>query len=79
MGYAQNTEIDTVYTANILEAISLSSYRNISQSPITRVILNEKDLQYQNVGTDLPFALQGTPSLVSYSDGGTGIGYTGLR
>ncbi|MGL6021664.1 MAG: TonB-dependent receptor, partial [Chitinophagaceae bacterium] len=45
----------------------------------TRVILNEKDLQYQNVGTDLPFALQGTPSLVSYSDGGTGIGYTGLR
>lgn len=76
---AQNTQQDTVHNAKLLEAISLSSYRNISQSPITRVILNEKDIQYQNVGTDLPFALQGTPSFISYSDGGTGIGYTGFR
>lgn len=36
-------------------------------------------LQQQNLATDLPFLLSQTPSAVSTSDAGAGVGYTGIR
>ncbi len=37
------------------------------------------ELQARNFGQDLPYLLDQTPSVVTTSDAGTGIGYTGLR
>ncbi len=45
------------------------AYNNISQ----------KELQKLNNGQDLPIMLNFQPSVVSTSDAGTGVGYTGLR
>ena len=41
--------------------------------------LSAKQVQDRNFGQDLPYLLDQTPSVVTTSDGGTGIGYTNLR
>jgi iron complex outermembrane receptor protein len=48
-------------------------------SPFTRTNLNKKEINALNLGTDIPFLLQSTPSVVVHSDAGNGIGYTGIR
>ena len=48
---------------------SASTYRNVSK----------KELEKNNLGQDLPFLLNQTPSVVISSDAGNGIGYTGIR
>ena len=47
-------------------------------SPVAHSTLNSKDIQKLNNGQDLTYILRFTPSLVTTSDAGTGIGYTGL-
>ena len=41
--------------------------------------VGKRAIQQQNFGQDLPFLLNWTPSMVTTSDAGAGIGYTGLR
>ena len=48
---------------------SASTYRNIGR----------EELEKNNLGQDLPFLLNQTPSVVVSSDAGNGIGYTGIR
>ena len=47
-------------------------------SPVAHTTLNRQDIQKLNNGQDLTYILRFTPSLVTTSDAGTGIGYTGL-
>lgn len=47
--------------------------------PITKTIVSKKDIAPQNLGQDLPILLNFTPSMVTTSDAGAGIGYTGMR
>jgi iron complex outermembrane receptor protein len=49
------------------------------KTPTTFTTINRVALQKQNFGQDLPFILNWTPSLVTTSDAGAGVGYTGLR
>lgn len=48
-------------------------------TPATFTNLNKKDLEERNYGQDIPFLLNLTPGVVSHSDAGAGIGYTGMR
>ncbi len=48
------------------------------KSPVAHTNLSSKDLARLNTAQDLPYLLRFTPSLVSTSDAGTGVGYTGL-
>ncbi len=48
--------------------------------PVSKEILSiEKDLDHKNLGQDLPVLLKNQISVVSTSDAGNGIGYTGFR
>lgn len=47
------------------------------QQLLTRLF--QKELATINFGQDLPYLLDLTPSVVTSSDAGTGIGYTGIR
>lgn len=49
------------------------------KTPTTYTTINQVTIQKQNFGQDLPFMLNWTPSLVTTSDAGAGVGYTGLR
>ncbi len=48
------------------------------KSPVAHTNLSSKDLAKLNTAQDIPYLLRFTPSLVSTSDAGTGVGYTGL-
>ncbi|MFM7645641.1 MAG: TonB-dependent receptor [Sphingomonadales bacterium] len=48
-------------------------------TPFTRTNLTKKEFSLLNLGADIPFLLQSTPSVVAHSDAGNGIGYTGIR
>lgn len=48
-------------------------------TPTTYTNLKKEDIDSRNFGQDLPILLEQTPSAVSTSDAGTGIGYTGVR
>src|SRR5690554_533767 len=41
--------------------------------------IGKEALMERNTGKDMPYILQQTPSIISSSDGGNGIGYTSLR
>lgn len=61
------------------DQVIVTATRVNEKSPTTFTTLNKAALQKQNFGQDLPFTLNWTPSLVTTSDAGAGVGYTGLR
>lgn len=48
-------------------------------APFAKTNLGKKEIAGQNLGQDLPFLLNQTPSVVVNSDAGNGVGYTGIR
>lgn len=74
---AINPILDTIYHS--LAPVEVRSLRAGSLSPFTQTEISGKELEKNNLGQDLPWLLQHTPSAVSTSDAGAGIGYTGLR
>jgi iron complex outermembrane recepter protein len=58
------------------DEVTVSGTRASENSPIAFTNLSKKDIQKNNLGQDLPYLLDQTPSVVTTSDAGTGIGYT---
>ncbi len=68
-------EEDVIMTDQVI----VSATRVNEKTPTTYSTINKLTLQKQNFGQDLPLTLNWTPSLVTTSDAGAGVGYTGLR
>lgn len=47
--------------------------------PMAYENISREEIEQQNMGQDLPYMIEGTPSVTTTSDAGAGIGYTGLR
>jgi len=62
-----------------LQPVEIRATRAGDRSPFTKTNLSKREIEKQNLGQDLPFILNQTPSTVVNSDAGTGIGYTGIR
>lgn len=62
-----------------LEPVEVRAIRASAMAPFAKTNLTKKDIQKQNLGQDLPFLLNQTPSVVVNSDAGNGVGYTGIR
>lgn len=76
---AQNTqEVDTTKTEK-LDEVLVKAVRVNAKSPITHSNLSKKEIAKRNIGQDIPMLLNFLPSVVTTSDAGAGIGYTGLR
>lgn len=63
----------------LTDEVIVSATRATERSAATFTTINKLTLQKQNFGQDLPLVLNWTPSLVTTSDAGAGVGYTGLR
>jgi iron complex outermembrane receptor protein len=61
------------------EEVVVKAGRVLTGAPLSYSNVESKQIEKLNFGTDLPYLLQATPSIVVSSDAGTGIGYTGLR
>jgi iron complex outermembrane receptor protein len=63
----------------VTDEILVTATRALENSPTTFTNVNKVTIEKQNFGQDIPFVLNWTPSLVTTSDAGAGVGYTGLR
>jgi iron complex outermembrane receptor protein len=63
----------------LMEAIEIKAVRAGEKTPFTQTTIYAKDFAKNNLGQDLPFLLNQTPSVVVNADAGNGIGYTGIR
>jgi iron complex outermembrane receptor protein len=61
-----------------IATVTIEATRATSLTPMAYSELDEKKIAQLNSGQDIPYVLRLTPSLVSTSDAGAGIGYTGL-
>ena len=66
---------DTAY----LQPVEVEAIRAGEKAPFAKTNLTKKDIEKNNLGQDLPFLLNQTPSVVVNSDAGNGVGYTGIR
>jgi len=62
-----------------LSPVEVRAVRAAEHAPVTKTNISKKEIQKQNLGQDLPFLLNQTPSVVINSDAGNGVGYTGIR
>jgi iron complex outermembrane receptor protein len=69
------------YTDSIrnLPPLEVKSIRVSETSPFAKTNFSKEAIAKVNLGQDLPFLVQNTPSVVVHSDAGTGVGYTGIR
>jgi iron complex outermembrane receptor protein len=72
------TQDDSTRVVN-LEAVVVSVVRAQPHTPVAQTTLQRTQIDEARNGRDLPFVLELLPSVVSYSDNGTGLGTTGFR
>lgn len=76
---AQNLDIRLKPLSILTEEFIVSATRARETTPTTFQSLDKEQLSKNNLGQDLPFLLNYTPSVITHSDAGSGIGYTGMR
>lgn len=62
-----------------LDEVLIKSVRVAKNAPITHSNVSKAALQKRNLGQDIPILLNYLPSVVTTSDAGAGVGYTGIR
>ncbi|HPT04700.1 MAG TPA: TonB-dependent receptor [Bacteroidales bacterium] len=77
----QNTslKIELVKSSILQEGIIISATRVNGKQPATVHNIEKLEIKQLNLGQDLPYMMENTPSVVTTSDAGMGIGYTGMR
>lgn len=76
----EKTQTDTAKSKTInLDEILVSAIRVTDQTPVTFSNISKEELAKRNLGQDIPILLNFMPSVVTTSDAGNGIGYTGIR
>lgn len=63
----------------LLSPVEVRSIRAGESAPFPRTNITKEELRKNNLGRDIPFLLNQSPSVVANSDAGNGVGYTGLR
>lgn len=76
---AQDSTQPKLQDTLLLENIEITSLRASDKAPFAKTELSKKQIEEKNLGYDLPFLLEQSPSVVANSDAGNGIGYTNLR
>lgn len=62
-----------------MQPVEVKALRAADKAPFTKTNISKATIEAQNLGQDLPFLLNQTPSVVINSDAGNGVGYTGIR
>jgi len=71
---------DTIKPKNYkLDEVLVQAVRANSKTPVTFSNISKEELAPRNLGQDIPVLLNYLPSVVTTTDAGNGIGYTGIR
>lgn len=71
--------IDLSGAKESLDEVFLSAVRVTEKSPITYSNLSNEEIEDRNLGQDIPVLMSYMPNVVTTSDAGAGVGYTGIR
>lgn len=69
---------DTI-KVNQIDEVLVSAVRVTTKTPISFSNLSKKGIETRNLGQDIPIIMNFLPSVVTTSDAGNGVGYTGIR
>ena len=77
IAFSQKTDIkkDTIQLKEVL----VTATRASKKDPFTQSTVTKKAIEKQNLGQDMPQLLDNLPSVVTTTDTGIGVGYTGIR
>lgn len=70
------TEKDSI---NQLKEVIIQATRAEKNDPFTKTDVSKKEIESRNLGQDIPVLLNFLPNVVTTSDAGAGVGYTGIR
>ncbi|MGZ5246013.1 MAG: TonB-dependent receptor [Flavitalea sp.] len=62
-----------------MQPVEVRATRAGDKAPFTKTNISKAEIEKVNLGQDLPFLLNQTPSVIVNSDAGNGVGYTGIR
>ncbi|WP_297705549.1 TonB-dependent receptor [uncultured Eudoraea sp.] len=78
--YTQQQESDTTALKKIvLDEVFVSAIRVTKETPVTFSNLTKEEIMPRNLGQDIPVLMNFLPAVVTTSDAGAGVGYTGIR
>ena len=84
--FAQDQQTDTTKEQDSLKAdeirldeVLVSAVRAVQETPVTFSNLKAERIEPRNLGQDIPILMNYLPSVVTTSDAGAGVGYTGIR
>ena len=76
--FAQEETKDST-KAKSLEEVIVKATRADEKTPVTFSNFTKKDFSKRNLGQDIPVLMNYLPSVVTTTDAGNGVGYTGIR
>ncbi|MFA7490475.1 MAG: TonB-dependent receptor [Mariniphaga sp.] len=71
--------VDLVSSTFLTGEVLISATRAKEKTPVAFTNLSREEISSGNMGQDIPYLLQLTPSFVATSDAGAGVGYTNFR
>lgn len=66
-------------SAIMTDEVIVRGVRANEKDPVTKSTITKQDYEGSNLGQDMPILLQMQTSIVTTSDAGAGVGYTGIR
>ena len=75
----QELTFELLPSSTRLDDVVITGTRATENTPTTYTNVSSEEIAKQNAGQDLPYLLNWTPSVVTTSDAGAGVGYTGIR
>lgn len=67
------------FSALAMEEVMVTATRAGDESPVAFTNMERDEIEQRHFGQDIPYLLSMTPSMVTTSDAGHGIGYTAMR
>ena len=72
-------QVDSITIKKTLNEVNVNAIKANKKTPVAFTYLKKEEIEKSNLGQDLPSLLSLTPSIVTTSDAGAGIGYSGFR
>ncbi|TDD78514.1 TonB-dependent receptor [Flavobacterium caseinilyticum] len=73
------SQVKDTIQVNPLDEVLVSAVRVTTKTPVSFSNLGKKEIKFRNLGQDIPILMNYLPSVVTTSDAGNGVGYTGIR
>ncbi len=80
IGVISNAQDNSILNDTVnLDEVLVKATRVDKKAPFTQSNITKEEIEERNLGQDIPILLNFLPNIVTTSDAGAGVGYTGIR